>query len=429
MGKATRIRWFCTLGTLPVLVLAFVAWLFWPIEQSASAAGSQASSSAEAALTAVEAVAVKRSALSLRAEATGYLEPWRAVELSFEVSGKLIARHVEEGQWVDAGEVLLAVDDQERRIELAEAEAELLKTRADYAVQFSDEPDDEASAVIVQRVRPAVPGAAEAARTYQDAQALYEEGVIPRAELVRAQRRHGVVHLLGGSQRAEVRAATTGLAQNEQRVERNRLALARSRLVAPFAGRIADLEVEAGQQLTAGQGCLRLLDTSRMKVDVDVLESDVVRLRPGAAAQIRVPALDDAIFAGTVHTINPQIDPETGTARVTIAIANTGGTLLPGLFSFARLETQRLAARLVVPADAVLSRQGRDLVFRLEDGRALWTYVELGARSGELVEIVDGLAEDDLVAVAGHFALAHETPVTISPAGAEPPAGGAPWNG
>jgi HlyD family secretion protein len=171
-----------------------------------------------------------------------------------------------------------------------------------------------------------------------------------------------------------------------------------------------------------------------MKVTVDVLEEDLVRLQEGATARVHVPALEgngsapmsdaesealpaspnEATFEGRVHAINPQVDVQRGTGRVTVAIPNPDGRLVAGLYATVRLETARLDGRLVVPADAVLVRQGRDLVFVVEAGRAQWTYVDLGARSGEVVEITSGLSPSDTVAVDGHFALAHDAPVEIA---------------
>jgi hypothetical protein len=60
------------------------------------------------------------------------------------------------------------------------------------------------------------------------------------------------------------------------------------------------------------------------------------------------------------------------------------------------------------------------LVFRVVEGRALWTYVDVGSRSGDLVEIVDGLREGELVAIADHFALSHEAPVKAIEGAAAP---------
>jgi HlyD family secretion protein len=181
---------------------------------------------------------------------------------------------------------------------------------------------------------------------------------------------------------------------------------------------VADLTVDEGQYVGQGKEICTLLRDARMKVEVDVLESDLVDVREGATARVHVPALgpeDDpaAVFEGTVWAINPQVRPESGTGRVTVSVPNPSRRLVAGLFANVRLETERLSGRLVVPDEAVLVRQGRDLVFVVEDGRAQWTYVTVGARSGDYVEITKGVAPGDTVAVDGHFALAHDAPVQV----------------
>ncbi len=410
MSSARRFRWKYSLGAIPVLGIGFVSWLFWPVVQSQSVESERVVQPLESVTAApIEAVAVVRSDLSLLAEATGTLQPWRQVEVSVEVGGKVAWRGVEEGQKVEAGSVLLRLDDQDRQIELAEAEAELLKVRAGYAVSFAIQRNAETHAE-TESLREA----ASMEEEYLEAQRLFEQGVIAEKKLIQAQRRYDVAQMLTGSQRDEVQAATAGLAQAEQRVERAQLSLARTSLRAPFAGRIADVEIEVGQQIGVGQRCFLLLDDSRVKVDVDVLEADVVLLEQGAPAKVRIPALQDTVLMGTIYSINPRVDPVTGTGRVTVVIGNPEGALMPGLFAFVELETARLSGRLVVPTAAVLVRQGRDMVFRVQNGLVLWTYVETGARSGDLVEIEDGLSEDDVVAVGGHFSLAHEAPVEVT---------------
>jgi len=201
------------------------------------------------------------------------------------------------------------------------------------------------------------------------------------------------------------------LEQAEQRVRRAELALSRMTITAPFGGRIANLEVEEGQHISMGTPVLTLLDDSRMKVDVRVLEADLVGLGPGADARVRIPALADTVLSGRIFSVNPSIDPDTGTGRVTVEVANPRGQLLSGLFAYVQLEAGRLSDRIVVPAEAVLSRQGRDLVFTVEGSRAQWTYVTTGRRSGGLVEIVEPLAPGDSVAVEGHHALSHDARV------------------
>ena len=400
--SGNRVRWSMAAVALILVGIAGAGWLLKQPSATAMPSALQPASPENAA-TPVEAVRVRRADVSLRAEATGYLEPWRKVEVRTEAGGRILERRGDEGSRVSAGELLVRLDDRDRVIELEEAQAEWLKTQAGYAVDFQREearPRENAS-------RPPTAPSAEVERVER----LLQEGLLSRHEADEARRRYEADRVLSGGRREEVRAATAGLAQAEQRVARARLGLERTRILAPFAGRLADLVVEAGQQVSPGEVLFTLLEDDRLKVDVDVLEADVVRLRQGAPARVRIPSFQNLVLAGTVHTINPRVNPETGTGRVTLAIPNPKRLLLAGLFASVELETARIPARLVVPAEALLLRQGRNLVFRIEGGRAHWTYVEVGARSGDLVEIVSGLSEGDLVASGGHFALAHEAPV------------------
>lgn len=395
-------RWL--LPVLAAIAIAVVA-LLWSQRESAAEASSSSPTAAHSVVAEparVTAVRVERSDLSLRAQATGYLEPWRKVEIKSDASGRVVERPLEEGGRVGAGQLLVRLDDRELRIELEEARAEWLKSQAGFAVNYQefDSPKSRSAAA-------AAPDPNEITRTEH----LVREGLLPQRELDELRRRHASLRLLSGASQGEVRAASSGLAQAEQRVERSRLALERTRIEAPFSGRVADLAVEVGQQIAPGETLFTLLQDDRLKVDVDVLEADVVRLRQGAPARVTIPSADGLVLEGSVYAINPRVDSTTGTGKVTVAIDNPRGFLLSGLYANVELETRRLPGRLVVPAESLLARQGRDLVFRIDDGRALWTYVTLGERSGDQVEITEGLSQGDLIAAGQHFALAHEAPV------------------
>ncbi|MFQ5571047.1 MAG: efflux RND transporter periplasmic adaptor subunit [Rhodothermales bacterium] len=405
--RSRRIRAWHVAGIVLVLAVSgLLLYAFWPVLAGEAVENDQepAENVAEAAAR-VEAIVVSLGDFPLRAEATGHLAPWRRAEISAEANGIIMDRPIEEGMRVEQGTLLLRLDDRDEQIELQEAEAELLKAWAEYAAKTVNDrsvtPDDTTSL-------------AQARAAYRDAVEAFAHGEISSGDLQAIKRRFRLAEVTSGVQREAVQAVFAGLTQAEQRVERARLALSRTQLTAPFRGRVADLEVEVGQRIGPGNPVLTLLDDDRMKVEVDVLEADLVRLRNGATARVRVPALDDAVFSGTIYAINPSIDPKTGTGRVTVAVPNPEGQLIAGLFAYVELETQRLKERLVVPAEAVLVRQGRDLVFRIEQGRAQWVYVTVGARSGDEVEIIEGLSPSDTVAVAGHFALAHDAPVEVA---------------
>ena len=364
----------------------------------------------EEASASVEGIVLERVEFPLRAEATGHLAPWRRAEISAEASGIIVARPIEEGQYVREGDLILQLDDREQQIQLREAEATLLKARVDYTVNLSAQsklPMGDTTGMGAARTR------------LHNAEHAYSQGAVTREELQAARRAYENINLLSGNRREAVQAVTTNLTQSEQLVERARLALSRTRLVAPFSGRVADLVVEAGQNIGPGTKVLSLLEDDRMKVAVDVLEADLVHVVVGATANVVVPNFSDEVFLGRVYSINPLVDTKGGFGRVTVALSNPERRLIAGLHADVALETTRLQDRLVVPVAAVLPRQGRILVFRVVDGRSYWTYVNAGERSGNFVEItgtggINIVEPGDTILVSNHAALAHDVPVDVT---------------
>ena len=384
---------------------------FWPVltgqaEDESERDEVEAVSSSRAE---VDAIVARRTSFALRTQASGHLVPWQKAKLSTEADGPVVERLVEEGDVVEKGDLILRIDAREEQIALQEARAQLLEAQATYAVE-ADLPDGLSGADTT--------ALAAARRDYRRAQKAFAKGTAPREVVQSARRQYEAARVRTGLEREAVQAARTGLMAAEQAVARARLNLERTRVTAPFGGRVANLTVQGGQRVSRGEVVATLLQDRKLKVEVDVLESDVVDVRQGATAQVHVPALGgphdpEALFEGRVWAINPQVDDETGTARVTVALPNPNRRLVTGLHANVRLETGRLDGRLVVPDNAVLVRQGRDLVFVVEGGRAQWTYVEVGARSGNYVAITEGVQPGDTVAVDGHYALAHDAPVSV----------------
>ena len=361
-------------GLLVAAVVGLALYGLWPtLTGQAQDDAARDDVEAPSSTAAVDVLTAERVDFPLRTQANGHLRPWQEARLHVEAGGPIVERAVEEGDRVDEGDLLARVRNDEERIALKEARADLLQARAEFQAKY--EGDD-----AVRAVRDSVDDAA--------------------------------------SDRRATQAAVSGLTAARQAVERAELNLERTRVTAPFAGRVANLAVEAGQYVSAGAEIATLLRDDRLKAEVDVLESDVVQVDEGATARVHVPALGSASDStawvnGTVWAVNPQVDNTSGTGRVTLSIPNPDGRLVSGLYAEARIETRRLPDRLVVPDEAVLVRQGRDLVFVVEEGRAQWTYVDVGARSGDYVEITDGVSPGDTIAVDGHFALAHDAQVAV----------------
>ena len=410
--KRIRIKAWQVVGVILALAIGGLAlYGLWPLIVGDSAEDErEVTEEPEAARSPVQVQVIERVEFPLRAEATGHLAPWRKAEISAETNGQIVDRPVEEGQRVQAGQVLLQLDDREQQIGLAEAKAAQLQALSEYAVELKD--TGELAEVDTTAL-------AEARKQLQEAEAAYVAGNLLASEFDIVRRRFEAEDLLVGNQREAVLAVTKNLTQREQQVERARLELERTRVIAPFSGRVSDLLVEEGQRVGSGTKLLTLLDDRRMKVVVDVLEGDLVNIAYGATANVVVPSYSDEIFRGRVHAVNPSIETKSGSGRVTVALQNPGGRLVTGLFADVALEKQRLQDRMVVPSDAVIVRQGRDVVFLVKNNRSYWMYVIVGERSGDFTEIVGGdppsiVEPGDTIVVVGNYALAHDVPVEVT---------------
>ena len=229
-----------------------------------------------------------------------------------------------------------------------------------------------------------------------------------------------------GIEDAEVRAereraarARSGLDKALIAVERAELELSRAWVRAPFRGRVANIMVSLGHRVGVGDELMTVVDIDPIKVEAQVLEAEVGHLAPGRSAQVTFAAFPGETFLGTIRTINPVIDSESRTARVTVTIPNRDGRILPGMYARVSLEARRYPDRILVPKDAVLPRDRRTMLFVFQDGLAKWTYVTTGLENDSLIEIIDVPDRDmlkpgEIVLTDGHYTLIHDARVSVT---------------
>lgn len=319
---------------------------------------------------------VVRDTLWIQVGAAGQAEAFQRATLAAQVEGVVRIVPVRENVGVSAGALLVQIDTTEHALGVAQARADLLAAETDYRqrVLFDDEIDD-----------PAV-----------------------RAE------------------RERIARSMSGLDQAAVRMRQAELQLARAQVVAPFAGRIADLLVVEGQYVTTGTELLTVVGLNPIKVEVQVLEAELGSLAEGRQAEVTFAAFPGEIFSGSIETINPVVDPETRTGRVTVLLDNRSGRIKPGMYAEVSLNAEALPDRILVPRSAILERgegRRRPVVFVYEEGErgglAKWRYVNPGRENATHVEIMregleQGMVEPgEIVLVDGHHYLAHDTPIRL----------------
>ncbi|HSG66780.1 MAG TPA: efflux RND transporter periplasmic adaptor subunit, partial [Gammaproteobacteria bacterium] len=150
-------------------------------------------------------------------------------------------------------------------------------------------------------------------------------------------------------------------------------------------------------------------DLSRVWIEADVYEADLVLVAQGMPATVTLPYAPDRRYTGAVDFIYPYLDAQSRTVRVRVTIGNSDGFLRPEMYAEVALEAD-LGQRLVVPVEAVVFSGERRVVFEdLGEGRLAPRYVGTGQKHGELIEIVEGLEAGTRIVASGTFLVASES--------------------
>lgn len=216
---------------------------------------------------------------------------------------------------------------------------------------------------------------------------------------------------------AEIRSGIEGarVALEQRKYERER-----ATITAPFNGVMDDIKVAVGERLTTGQEIGRVVDLDHLRIEAAVLEHDLPLIRVGGQARVTAAAAPDRAVIGTIAAILPIVDSTTRAGRAIIR-AGGGGVLRPGMYADVQLEAARLPNRIIVPASAVIQRDGRPLVFVVKEGRAQWVYIFPGRSNGTETEVLPDSASGqiplqagDVVLIEGHLTLTHDAPVRVT---------------
>jgi len=213
----------------------------------------------------------------------------------------------------------------------------------------------------------------------------------------------------GLARAARGRLALLGMSEAEIRdLEQAGAVRARMTLYSPISGIVAELGVREGMTVGAGAALFRLVDLSTVWVNAEVPEAQAAALRPGAAAEARVPGWPEQVFKGRLGAILPDVSTVTRTLRVRLELANPGQRLKPGMFASVSIVPAAGTESVLVPSEAVIRTGERDVVIVAEGGRFVAANVDVGRESGGRSEIRRGLKPGDQIVASGQFLIDSE---------------------
>ncbi len=347
--------------------------------------------------------------------ANGKIQPEKEVKISPEVSGEIVELHVNEGDPVVRGQLLLRIKPDVYISQRDRSLAAISSARARLA---------QAEAQFIQ-----------AELSYNRIKQLYDEQTVSKSEFEQAEASYRV-------SKSEVDAARYSVISTEAALKEADENLTKTSIYAPMTGDVSMLLVELGERvagtgLMAGTELMRVADLSRMEARVEVNENDIVRVKRGDTAIIRVDAYLDHRFMGVVTEIASSakttglsadqitnfdvrilILPE---SYKSLTVAGRPNPLRPGMSTTVDIRTETRADVVAVPIQSVTTRTDttrvvvsstgddiRTLVFITDGTYALARDVKTGIQDNNYIEILSGIAESDRVISAPFSAISRK---------------------
>ncbi|MFC2160253.1 efflux RND transporter periplasmic adaptor subunit [Acidobacteriota bacterium] len=315
---------------------------------------------------------IKRQRISENLFYTGLIEAWKERNISPDIAGKIAAIHVEEGDMVQKDQLLAELDTLAIRLQIDQARAGVAVAEANYN---------------------------DAKRNKDRMDRLSLENAVSEQQAEK-------INLVFDAAEAQLQQAKASLNLTNHQLDV-------SLMKAPFNGIIAARSVEVGDiinPMMGGTGVLTLVDFSRIKIGIDVSHQDIIRISKGQSALLKVSTFPDELFSGVVSVVNLAADNLTKKFRVEVEINNPDRILRPNTFGEVMFEVEIHENVVAVPQIAVIDNK---FVFVASGDKAEKRDVVLGIQNAEMVEIVSGLAEGDLVIIEGNYSMDDGTEIEI----------------
>lgn len=306
----------------------------------------------------VETVTPERGDVHALYTGTASLETDADALVTAKVGGEVVELLVEEGDLVEAGDVLARLDGDRLRLEMERAQANLRKLEQEYN------------------------------RSLQ----LFDRGLVSSGAF--EDLKYELASLRAVFRLSELEYDYT-------------------KIRAPIDGVVAHRHLRLGNTITANEPAFRVTALDPLIAYIHIPEREFRRLEPGQEAELSLDAIPGQAFRAFVKRISPVVDPATGTFKVTMEVPGGDPRLKPGMFGRFNIIWDTRRDVLLVPRVAVVDDDVSDSVFAVVDGTAERRAVRTGYTRGPLVEIVDGLEGDEEIVVVGQSGLRDNAKVEI----------------
>jgi len=346
----------------------------------------------------VRVLQVEKKQVRRNVESVGSLFPLDEVTVSSEVEGRVDQVLVDVGDHVSAGQTIVKVVQTELQLTLDQQRASLQQARA--RLGLAENGEDLKDVRNAPEVKKAAADLADAEQKYLRAKTLYEQGLLPKQNFDEAESRHNAARAAYDLSIQAVQNLRAQLAQSKAATSLAQKKVGDSMIRAPFAGQVKERSVTQGQYLKVQTPVMVIVNVDPMRVRLRVPEKMAAWVKTGQEVTVSVEAYPGRTFSGKITRINPSVDQQTRAFEVEALIDNRESLLKPGFFVKATIPSSYVVDALIVPQDALLYVYGVYKVFVIDGNTLKEREVKIGERTGDEVEIVEGLSAGERVALA-----------------------------
>jgi membrane fusion protein, multidrug efflux system len=345
----------------------------------------------------VELGSAKRGDVAAHLTVVGNLIGLQTIDVAPRTAGRLLSVSVQLGDSVRRGQVIAKVEDREIAEQVNQAEASMEVSRATIRQREAD--------------------LKVAELNFDRSKNLFSRQLLAKQALDDAESRYLAAV-------AQVDLAKAQQSQNEARLQELKFNLQNTVITSPVDGFVGKRNVDPGAMVSTNTAIASVVEISRLKLVVNVVEKDLRMVTAGDVGIVEVDAYPGEKFNGRIARVAPVLDPATRTAPIEIEIPNRDNRLKPGMYARITLTIEERKNALLAPKSAVVDFENKRGVWvPNEERRAQFVPVTLGIEGPEQIEIVDGLKEGDRFVVAGAGAVRNNDQLIIA---GEPAAAGGP---
>jgi HlyD family secretion protein len=363
---------------------------------------------------------------------SGKIQPEREVKISSDVSGEIISMAVSEGDSVTKGQLLCRINPEIYQTNVQQLQANLDNAKASLA------------STQAQQMRLAA-GAEQALAQYNRQKQLFDQKVISKQDMETAEASYKMAKADMAAADKNIQASKYQVSSVAARVDEGRKNLGRTNIYAPSSGIVTGLNSKQGERVVgtaqmAGTEMMSISDLSSMEVSVNINENDIVLVKQGDSADIKIEAYRGQVFIGVVtsisnsakftqgmskmdQTTNFEVKIRINSSSYAHLIANSKQPIKPGMTATVDIKTQTASNVVGIPVPAVTTREpfekskdkkekesedeeNKTYVFVYKDGEIKAREVEIGLQDLNFYEVKKGIKKGEEIVIAPSLEIA-----------------------